>query len=51
MHCGWLTIRGETMAKRSGQLYLVPELQEMGYDGDQDALAMHRSIEAGVREA
>jgi len=33
VHCGWLTIGGEKMAKREGKLYTIPELVEMGYDG------------------
>jgi len=31
VHCGWVTIGGEKMAKRAGKLYTVPELAEMGY--------------------
>ena len=33
LHCGWLTIGGEKMAKRAGTMYLIPELLEMGYSG------------------
>ena len=33
VHCGWLTIGGEKMAKRAGTMYVVPELLEMGYAG------------------
>jgi cysteinyl-tRNA synthetase len=33
VHCGWLTIGGEKMAKRAGKFYTIPELVEMGYDG------------------
>jgi len=33
VHCGWLTIGGEKMAKRAGRMYTVPELVETGYAG------------------
>jgi cysteinyl-tRNA synthetase len=33
VHCGWLTLGGEKMSKSKGQLYTIPELVEMGYDG------------------
>jgi len=33
VHCGWLTIGGEKMAKRSGKIHTVPELVELGYAG------------------
>jgi cysteinyl-tRNA synthetase len=33
VHCGWLTIGGEKMAKRAGKIHTVPELLEMGYAG------------------
>jgi len=33
VHCGWLTIGGEKMAKRAGKIHTVPELVEMGYAG------------------
>jgi len=33
VHCGWLEIGGQKMAKRAGKAYTVPELVEMGYDG------------------
>jgi cysteinyl-tRNA synthetase len=33
VHCGWLTIGGEKMAKRSGKIHTVPELVQMGYAG------------------
>jgi cysteinyl-tRNA synthetase len=33
VHCGWLTIGGEKMAKRAGKMYSVPELLELGYAG------------------
>jgi len=33
VHCGWLTIGGEKMAKRAGRIETVPELVEMGYAG------------------
>jgi len=33
VHCGWLTIGGDKMAKSKGKMYLVPELLEMGYTG------------------
>ncbi|MHC4449229.1 MAG: cysteine--tRNA ligase [Planctomycetota bacterium] len=33
MHCGWLEIGGQKMAKRAGKAYTIPELEELGYDG------------------
>ena len=33
VHCGWLEIGGQKMAKRAGKAYTIPELVEMGYDG------------------
>jgi len=33
LHCGWLEIGGQKMAKRAGKAYTIPELAEMGYDG------------------
>ncbi|MHC4971468.1 MAG: cysteine--tRNA ligase [Planctomycetota bacterium] len=33
VHCGWLTIGGEKMAKRAGKFYSIPELLDMGYAG------------------
>ncbi|MHC4730281.1 MAG: DALR domain-containing protein, partial [Planctomycetota bacterium] len=33
VHCGWVTIGGEKMAKRTGRFHTIPELEEMGYDG------------------
>jgi cysteinyl-tRNA synthetase len=33
MHCGWLEIGGQKMAKRAGKAYSIPELEEMGYSG------------------
>ncbi len=32
-HCGWLTLGGEKMAKRTGKVHTVPELVEQGYAG------------------
>ncbi len=33
LHCGWLEIGGQKMAKRAGKAYTIPELAELGYDG------------------
>ncbi len=33
VHCGWLEIGGGKMSKSKGEMYTLPELFEMGYDG------------------
>jgi len=43
LHCGYLNIGGQKMAKRAGKLYTIPELLEMGYDGRDVRMFLIRS--------
>ncbi len=43
VHCGWLEIGGGKMSKSKGELYTIPELTEMGYEGADIRLFLLRS--------